>query len=107
MAEKKKKFYAVAAGRRPGIYTQWFGDNGAHAQVTGFAGAVYKGFFTRQEAQAFMDAPPKPFRRKASPAKRPRAEDRPTVSPDGDRIIVYTDGGAPAPPILAPVDTGR
>lgn len=98
MAEKKKKFYAVAAGRRPGIYTQWFGDGGAHAQVNGFAGAVYKGFASRQEAQAFMDSPPKPYRRKTSAGKgsatAPKAKERPVSVPDGDRIVIYTDGGA-------------
>jgi hypothetical protein len=52
MAEKK--YYAVAAGRNPGIYTQWFGDAGAQAQVKGFQGARYKGFPTIEEARAFI-----------------------------------------------------
>ncbi|MFH7326787.1 viroplasmin family protein, partial [Desulfurivibrio sp. C05AmB] len=40
----KKKFYAVAAGRVPGIYDNW---PQAKAQVDGFAGARYKGFADR------------------------------------------------------------
>lgn len=98
MAEKKKKFYAVAVGKKPGIYTEWFGEKGAHVQVSGFAGAVYKGFATRQEAQAFMASPPKAYKKKAAP-KSPSAAARPqakpsTVAIDPDRVIIYTDGGA-------------
>ncbi|MBQ2503636.1 MAG: RNase H1/viroplasmin domain-containing protein, partial [Lachnospiraceae bacterium] len=47
-----KKFYAIKAGVKPGIYTDW-GE--ASAQVKGFKGAIYKGFETRAEAEAFME----------------------------------------------------
>ncbi len=47
----KKNFYAVRAGRTPGIYLTW---DEAKAQVHGFAGAAYKGFATKEEAEAFM-----------------------------------------------------
>ena len=40
----KKKYYAIVRGRRPGIYRQWYGGDGAHAQVEGFPGARFKGF---------------------------------------------------------------
>jgi len=100
----KKKYYAVAAGRKPGIYRQWFGKAGAQVQVIGFQGAVYKGFATREEAQAFMDGSPtgkRPIsaggrRKKASPAA---VSPTPQAS-DGNRIAVYTDGsslGNPGP----------
>ena len=46
-----KNFYAVKNGRVPGIYTSW---NECRAQVIGCAGAVYKGFETRAEAESFM-----------------------------------------------------
>lgn len=48
---KKKNFYAVKRGRVPGIYSTW--DECA-AQVNGFSGAAYQGFFTRAEAEAYM-----------------------------------------------------
>ena len=51
---KKKKFYAVVKGKRPGIYSEWAGDNGAEIQVKGFSGAIFKGFTTYKEAAAFM-----------------------------------------------------
>lgn len=84
----KKKFYAVAAGRQPGIYTNW---PEAQAQVAGFAGAVYKGFATRDEAQAWIKSPTyRPARKKEKQAPLP-----PTNSPPPkDAIAVYTDGGA-------------
>ena len=46
-----KKFYAVRKGRNPGIYTSW---DECKALVTGFPGAEYKGFGTREEAESFM-----------------------------------------------------
>lgn len=51
----KNRFYAVVKGRKPGIYRQWFGENGAEIQVRGFSGAVYKGFPTEIEAQRWME----------------------------------------------------
>jgi len=47
---KKKQYYIVIHGRRPGLYDRWFGEEGAAKQVDGLADAVYKGFYTLQEA---------------------------------------------------------
>jgi ribonuclease HI len=76
-----KKYYAVRRGRKTGIFTEWFGPDGAQAQVRGFKGAVYKGFPTRSEAEQFV---------KSSAAAPP--EEKP-VDEDG-RLQVFTDGGA-------------
>ncbi len=46
---KSSKFYVVWKGRRTGIFTTW---DEAKAQVNGFAGAQYKAFNTRAEAEA-------------------------------------------------------
>jgi len=46
----KNKYYAIVKGRNPGIYDKWFGIEGAEAQIKGFPGAVYKGFYSRDEA---------------------------------------------------------
>ena len=46
-----KKFYAVKAGRTPGIYESW---SDCEKQVKGFGGAIYKSFSTKAEAQAFI-----------------------------------------------------
>lgn len=45
---KKQKYYVVWNGRRTGIFTTW---DEAKAQVNGFAGAQYKAFDTRAEAE--------------------------------------------------------
>ena len=41
------KYYAVAVGKKPGIYTKW---DECKAMVHGFPGAVYKSFKTLEEA---------------------------------------------------------
>lgn len=48
----KNKFYAVKNGRVPGIYTSWPKCN---AQVKGFTGCKFKGFKTKEEAEAYLE----------------------------------------------------
>ena len=101
----KKKYYAVAVGRQPGIYTQWFGDAGAQAQVVGFPGARYKGFPTLEEARVFIRGRPSGEKRSVKPSRKSdmRSTAKPSVKPDdtlADRIVIYTDGsslGNPGP----------
>ena len=45
----KNKFYVVWTGRKPGIFESW---NQCKAQVEGFDGARYKGFPTKEMAEA-------------------------------------------------------
>lgn len=81
---KKKKYYAVVNGRNPGIYTDWTGQNGAQAQIIRFSGAVYKGFKTQKEAEAFM----------SQQAKEPPDIDKEESNELQDgTIVIYTDGG--------------
>ena len=49
----KNKFYAVKAGKRPGIYLTW---EACKNEVHGFPGAVYKSFPTRAEAERYLEA---------------------------------------------------
>ena len=46
-----KKYYAVRAGRKTGIFETW---DECRAQTTGFKGASFKSFPTRAEAEAYM-----------------------------------------------------
>lgn len=46
-----KKFYAVKAGRMPGVYETWAE---CQKQIHGFSGASYKSFPTKEEAAAFI-----------------------------------------------------
>ncbi len=98
---KKKKYYAVAVGRVPGIYTQWFGAQGAEIQVRGFAGAVYKGFTDLSEAKSFLTRGAK-SNSKARPAGNKtahlsptrRCESKPNRVDENGKIVIYTDGGS-------------
>ena len=54
MAKKKKQYYVVLRGRQPGLYEEWFGEGGAAEQVDGFADAVYRGFYTLEEAAEWL-----------------------------------------------------
>lgn len=47
----KRKFYAVKAGKIPGIYQTW---SQAEEQVKGFSGAEYKSFPTLEEAERYI-----------------------------------------------------
>lgn len=46
-----KKYYAVKAGKKPGIYESWAA---CKSMVDGYKGAIYKGFMTYEEAKAFL-----------------------------------------------------
>ena len=85
----KKKYYAIASGRKPGIYTNW---PAAQAQVTGYQGAKFKGFPTRAEAEAWIN---NPVYSAATPKTTGKA--RPSIadtSPKTGEVTIYTDGGA-------------
>lgn len=45
------KYYAVKVGNIPGIYTSW---DECKKQVTGYKGAIYKSFKTKEEAEMFL-----------------------------------------------------
>lgn len=55
MAKRKSNFYAVKVGRQPGIYKTW---DECKEQVSGFSGALYKGFQTKKEAEEFLSGKP-------------------------------------------------
>lgn len=50
----KKKYYVVKKGKTPGVYYNW---PDCQKQVQGFPGAVYKGFVTKAEAEAWYGKP--------------------------------------------------
>lgn len=59
----KQKFYVIWRGRRPGIYTTWAA---AEEQVKGFAGAQYKAFGSREEAETAFRSEYDTYKGKAS-----------------------------------------
>ena len=76
MAKSMKKYYAVKVGRKPGIYSKWYGDDGAEAQINGFPGAIFKSFVSRKGAEVFLE------------------DENKTKSTDNNgKLTIYTDGG--------------
>ena len=90
----KQKFYAVAAGKRPGIYYTW---EECRAQVEGAKGAVYKSFPTLKEAAAFLagydGGKDSPAEKKASDRKEVNSfiEEKIAALKD-DEVIAFVDG---------------
>lgn len=112
----KTKYYAVAVGHVPGIYTDW---SEVQAQIKGASGVKQKAFATHAEAQAYVDefkrdksaaislrgdlsesslATGKTTKDSVNTAKKARKEnDAPNSSlTNGD--IVYEPGMGPLPP---------
>jgi ribonuclease HI len=87
-----KKVYAVAKGRKPGIYYNW---PAAKSQIDGFTGAVYKGFPTVQEAEEWMKDPV--YNRSSGPSdiKQDQPDD---ITLKYDEVTIYTDGGSSGNP---------
>jgi len=84
-----KKFYAIAVGRKPGIYENW---PFAHAQVRGFPHARFKGFATKAEAERWLAEPHSDTG--AGKRLRPPAPARTDILPKSGEVTIYTDGGA-------------
>ena len=93
MPKKSKKYYAVAVGRKPGIYKTWFGKDGAEIQVRGFAKARFKGFPTREDAEAFLKAPAVTRRVSKPEAVKSKAKESRSTRHRAHGIVMYTDGG--------------
>ena len=108
----KKKIYAVATGRKPGLYETWGGPDGAEEQVKGFPGAVYKSFPTSAEATTWFNAvaggaPPYVSQKRQTPtSKRNIQNDSPLNAYDlrqiealkAGKTVIYTDGGCEGNP---------
>ncbi|KAK3349273.1 ribonuclease H-like protein [Lasiosphaeria hispida] len=109
-SDKPERFYGVAVGRKPGVYTDW---TKAQEAIVGWKGPKYKKFDTRAQAEAFVRS----FTRVASapgdsegeddddeepPAKKakkelPKGKKEPPkagLSKDGTRLVIYTDGAS-------------
>ncbi|MDQ1269758.1 MAG: ribonuclease [Thermodesulfobacteriota bacterium] len=91
------KFYAVARGRKTGIFTSW---PDAQCQVKGFAGARFKSFKTKQEALAFLEDPsytnPASLTKNfdSAPKKNKTGQEPADYEYPENAVMVYTDGGA-------------
>ena len=95
------KYYVVKSGRTPGIYTTWAQ---CLQQVDKFAGAVYKSYKTREEAEDAYGSNSSIYTStapKAAPKKRMSATgkiDTPIASTDIIRLHIYCDGACSGNP---------
>lgn len=79
------KFYAVRKGRQVGIFTNW---NECQKQISGYSGAEYKSFKTRNEAQQFLNN--KDYFVSSQKSKQASKNDF-WKEP---QILLFTDGGS-------------
>lgn len=100
MGDKKKQFYMVVKGRNPGLYTKWFGAGEAAEQIQGYPEAVYKGFFTRDEAINWLrgfsvDALSPNLQTLLNETEGNAAQPDPIAElVKSGKVVIYTDGSA-------------
>jgi ribonuclease HI len=95
--KKKKQYYIVVNGRKPGIYRQWSGEGGAAEQVQGFPKAIYHGFHTLEEASGWLQGLDENVRTNLPPALSRLMRGKPAEkqeAPDPGKVVIYTDGSA-------------
>ncbi len=101
----KQKFYVVWRGMAPGIYTSW---PEAEKQVKGVAGARYKSFASRAEAEAALQSGPgkSTGTKKASKDRKSQASgDKVTAKASRwHEVDIYCDGACDPNP--GPAGTG-
>lgn len=92
--KKKKEWYVVKKGRNTGLFRTW---TECEAQVMGYPGAEYKGFFTKEDAEAY-EYGEEDIHRKSTVSlkgKNKEAEEKNSKferEPDPDRMTIYVDG---------------
>ncbi len=86
----KKKFYAVAAGNRTGIFQTW---PECETQVKGVAGARYKSFDSREEAEKWL-ADGGVYEKKPKTVKTAADAVTPEHKSISGKLLVYTDGSS-------------
>jgi ribonuclease HI len=100
--KRKKQYYVVVRGYKPGLYTAWSGAGGAAEQVEGFPQAVYRGFYSLAEAAAWLASQEDELLIQLPPDLQDLLEQDHFVdqeeSPESlletGKVVIYTDGGA-------------
>jgi ribonuclease HI len=99
MGRRRKKVYAVARGRKPGVYEVWSGNEGAQAQVDGFRDALYKGFYSMDAALGWLrdqgiHVPAKVARTSQNDGQTAISSQGTRNAPEVTEVVIYTDGGS-------------
>lgn len=97
MAERKKKYYVVWRGAEPGVYESW---TDCRLQTAGYAGALFKSFGSREEAERAWNAPAAACLGRRPAATRKAESPGPALPADFDRECLAVDAacsGNPGP----------
>lgn len=73
MAKKKKKYYVVWIGAKPGVYDTW---DSCNAQIRGYPGAKYKSFPSIQSAREAFEGNYKSYIGLATKSKKAKSPNR-------------------------------
>ena len=86
----KKKIYAVRKGHKTGLFYTW---DECKKAVHGYSGAEYKGFLTKEEAEAFLNiGAAKTVTSKNSSTAAISMDSITLTTSTSDRLVVYVDG---------------
>lgn len=85
----KQKVYAVRKGRRPGLYYSW---PACEAEVRGYAGADFKSFATKAEAESYMMAEEVTYGRAPSVERINDEVEKKIASLREDEALAFIDG---------------
>lgn len=89
MATGKKKIYAVRKGLTTGLFETW---EECKASVTGFAGAQYKGFLSKEEAYEYLGMSENSLAEHRVVDEIEGKKDRQEIPAEADKVIAYVDG---------------
>jgi ribonuclease HI len=99
--KRKKQYYVVLRGYKPGLYTTWSGAGGASEQVKGFPQAVYRGFHSLQEAAVWLASREDDLLAQLPPDLQELLEqdlaagqERSESLLEAGKVVIHTDGGA-------------
>lgn len=86
---RKKLWYAVKKGKNTGLFQNW---EDCRASVEGVPGAVFKGFYTKEEAEAYLQGAAS-LRSAAQPRQTAQNPFPPAGAlPPPEEMTVYVDG---------------
>ena len=86
----KKKIYAVRKGHKTGLFYTW---DECKKAVHGYSGAEYKGFLTKEEAEAFLNiGAAKTVTNKNYSTAAISMDSITLTTSTSDRLVVYVDG---------------
>ena len=85
----KKKIYAVRKGHKTGLFYTW---DECKKAVYGYSGAEYKGFLTKEEAEAFLNIGAAKTTTNKNSSTTTSVDSTALTTSTSDRLVVYVDG---------------